>query len=82
MNAIHKALLPFTSSSYVCAAVPSSVTCADGPVESTEVKRHLVGYRIGEKTMNEVKKDLGIKPFRKMRVWYWALPGEDHGKTR
>ena len=55
---------------------------ADGPVESTEVKRQLVGYRIGEKTMNEVKKDLGIKPFRKMRVWYWALPGEDHGKTR
>ena len=55
---------------------------ADGPVESTEVKRQLVGYRIGEKTMNEVKKDLGIKPFRKMRVWYWALPGEYHGKTR
>ena len=55
---------------------------ADGPVESTEVKRQLVGYRIGEKTMNEVKKDLGIKPFRKMRVCYWALPGEDHGKTR
>ena len=27
MNAIHKAQLPFTSSSYVCAAVPSSVTC-------------------------------------------------------
>ena len=53
---------------------------ADGPVESTAVKRQLVGYRIGEKTMNEVKKDLGIKPFRKMRVWYWALPGEEHGK--
>ena len=55
---------------------------ADGPVESTEIKRQMVGYRIGDKTMNEVKKDLGIKPFRKMRVWYWALPGEEYGKNR
>lgn len=49
---------------------------ADGPVESTEVKRQLSQYRIGEKTMNEVKKDMGIKPYRKMRRWYWVLPGD------
>ena len=47
---------------------------ADGPVESNEIKRMMSQYRIGDKTMNEVKKDMGIKPFRKMRVWYWSLP--------
>ena len=52
----------------------------DGPVESTEIKRRLSGYRIGDKTMNEVKKDMGIKPFRKMRVWYWALPTDDNSR--
>lgn len=46
----------------------------DGPVESNDVKRQISQYHIGEKTMNEVKKDLGIKSYRKMRVWYWALP--------
>lgn len=47
---------------------------ANGPVESTEIKKMMGQYRIGEKTMNEVKADLGIKPYRKMRRWYWALP--------
>ncbi len=51
---------------------------ADGPVESNRIKEMMSQYRIGDKTMNEVKKDLGIKPFRKMRVWYWALPGNDN----
>ena len=58
------------------AAILLKKMLADGPLESTEVKRQLSQYRIGDKTMNEVKKDLGIKPYRKMRVWYWALPGE------
>ena len=51
---------------------------ADGPVESNEIKKLMVQYRIGDKTLNEVKNSLGIKPFRKMRVWYWALPGNDN----
>ena len=46
----------------------------DGPMESTEIKKIMSQYRIGEKTMNEVKADLGIKPYRKMRRWYWVLP--------
>lgn len=33
-------------------------------------------YRIGEKTMNDVKTLIGIKPYRKMRSWYWAMPEE------
>jgi len=33
-------------------------------------------YRIGEKTMNDAKVALGIKPFRKMRKWYWQMEKE------
>ena len=47
----------------------------DGPVEAAEIRKTMLEYRIGEKTMNDAKKELGIKPFRKMRVWYWEMPG-------
>lgn len=50
---------------------------ADGPVESMKIKKLMAEYRIGDKTMNEVKVELGIKPYRKMRSWYWVLPGGD-----
>ena len=46
----------------------------DGPVESTEIRNLMTEYRIGEKTMNDVKTQIGIKPYRKMRSWYWAMP--------
>ncbi|HRR78437.1 MAG TPA: AAA family ATPase [Ruminococcus sp.] len=49
----------------------------DGPVESMEIRRIMAEYRIGDKTMNEVKTELGIKPYRKMRTWYWVLPGPE-----
>ena len=58
------------------AAILLKKVLADGPVESNKIKEMMSHYRIGDKTMNEVKKDMGIKPFRKMRVWYWALPEE------
>lgn len=50
----------------------------NGTVESMEIKRIMAEYRIGDKTMNEVKMELGIKPYKKMRTWYWVLPGEEH----
>ena len=50
---------------------------ANGAVESMEIKRIMAEYRIGDKTMNEVKTELGIKPYKKMRTWYWVLPGEE-----
>ena len=50
----------------------------NGATESMEIRRIMAEYRIGEKTMNEVKTELGIKPFRKMRAWYWVLPGEEN----
>lgn len=53
---------------------------ANGPMESMEIKKLMVEYRIGDKTMNEVKAELGIKPYRKMRSWYWVLPGTDENK--
>ena len=49
-----------------------------GAVESMKIKRIMAEYRIGDKTMNEVKTELGIKPYKKMRTWYWVLPGEEH----
>lgn len=49
----------------------------NGPVESSEIRKTMLEHRIGEKTMNDAKKELGIKPFRKMRVWYWEMPGEE-----
>ena len=53
----------------------------NGPVESTEIRQLMSEYRIGDKTMNDVKVALGIKPYRKMRHWYWALPEiEKHTK--
>ncbi len=47
-----------------------------GAVEAMEIRRIMAEYRIGEKTMNEVKTTLGIRSFRKMRTWYWVMPGE------
>lgn len=46
-----------------------------GAIESMEIRRIMAEHRIGDKTMNEVKAELGIKPYRKMRTWYWVLPG-------
>lgn len=48
----------------------------DGEVESTVIKGEMYKYRIGEKTMTEVKNALGIKSVRRMRKWYWSLPKE------
>ena len=48
----------------------------NGPVESTEIKRIMAEYRIGEKTLSDVKSALGIKPYRKMRKWYWQMAAE------
>ena len=45
-----------------------------GPIASTEIRRLMAEYSIGEKTMNEAKTVLGIKPYRKMRKWYWKFP--------
>lgn len=52
----------------------------NGAVESMEIRRLMSEYHIGDKTMNEVKTELGIKPYKKMRTWYWVLPGTDETK--
>lgn len=45
----------------------------NGEIESTAIRQELARYRIGEKTINEVKADMGIKSIRKMQKWYWSL---------
>lgn len=71
---------PLPKNKHELAVILLKQILADGAVESNEIRRQLSGYRIGDKTMNEVKKDLGIKPYRKMRTWYWALPNEADGR--
>ena len=56
------------------AAILITRALKNGPVKSTEIRQMMAEYRIGEKTMNDVKVALGIKPYRKMRKWYWSLP--------
>ena len=36
-------------------------------------------FSFGEKTLNEVRVAMGIKPYRKMRRWYWVLPTSNEG---
>ncbi len=64
------------------AALLITKVLANGPVESMEIKKLMAEYRIGDKTMNEVKAELGIKPYRKMRSWYWVLPGKEDKEVR
>ena len=68
------------SNKHELAAILISKALEDGPVESTEIKKLMAQYRIGEKTMHDAKATLGIKPYRKMRSWYWVLPGTDENK--
>ena len=59
------------------AAILIARALENGPVESIEIRRLMAEYRIGDKTMNDAKTALGIKPYRKMRRWYWAMPREE-----
>ncbi|MBR0421062.1 MAG: AAA family ATPase [Clostridia bacterium] len=49
---------------------------SNGPVESKTVQNTLSRYKIGNKTMQNVKTLLGIKSYRKMRKWYWYFPSQ------
>ncbi|MBR0392579.1 MAG: AAA family ATPase [Oscillospiraceae bacterium] len=69
-------------SKHELAAMLIKKALANGPVESMEIKKLMAEYRIGDKTMNEVKAELGIKPYRKMRSWYWVLPGNTDESER
>lgn len=69
-------------SKHELAAVLIKKALANGPMESMEIKKLMAEYRIGDKTMNEVKAELGIKPYRKMRSWYWVLPGNTDESER
>ena len=55
-----------------------------GDVEARRIREVLNEYRIGEKTMNETKAELGVTSYRKMRQWYWHMnrPGEEEHHER
>ena len=64
------------------AAILITRALENGPVESTEIHKLMTDYRIGEKTMNDAKVALGIKPYRKMRRWYWTLPDAEKKEVK
>ena len=51
-----------------------------GEVPASEIKELMKQYEIGEKTLQEVKSTLGIKSIRRMRKWYWQMPGSNDEK--
>jgi len=48
---------------------------AQGEVPAAQIKDLMRQHEIGEKTLQEVKSDLGIKSVRRMKKWYWRMPG-------
>lgn len=65
-------MLELPKSKHELAAMILTRLLADGDIEAKTVKKELSKYRIGEKTLQEVKAALGITSYRKMRVWYWT----------
>lgn len=65
------------SSKHELAAVLLKKALNNGPMESVKIRQIMTENNIGVNTMNRVKAELGIKPYRKMKAWYWALPGND-----
>lgn len=50
---------------------------SDGDVLSKVAFERLSEQGVGRKTVEEAKKILGIKSYRKMRQWYWSLDGRN-----
>lgn len=46
----------------------------DGPVKSMDVYNRFSEEGISRRTVNSVKKELGISSFRKEGTWYWCMP--------
>ena len=55
------------------AAILMSRALAKGDVESTKMLELFKEYKIGRKTIQETKMELGIESYRKMWKWYWHL---------
>ena len=68
---------PLPRNKHELAAILITRALVNSPVESTEIHKIMANYSIGEKTMNDAKVALGIKPYRKMRRWYWTMPEKD-----
>jgi len=47
----------------------------NGEIPASEIRERMKEYEIGDKTLREVKSDLGIKSIRRTKQWYWRMPG-------
>ena len=80
-NAEEESVVDLPSNKHELAAYLITRALKSGPVDSADIRKIMAEHRIGEKTMNDAKNALGIKPYRKMRRWYWVMPEskEDDG---
>lgn len=51
-----------------------AVLLKNGPVKSNDVFECFMQEGISKRTVNAVKKELGIHSFRREGIWYWCLP--------
>ena len=48
---------------------------SDGTPKTQKIIQQHAGYRdIGNRTLNDAKKNLNIKSFKKKNAWFWQLP--------
>ena len=73
-NADDESVADLPTNKHELAAYLITKALKNGPVDSGDIRKIMVEHRIGEKTMNDAKNALGIKPYRKMRRWYWEMP--------
>lgn len=73
-------VIDFPKNKHELAAAVISRALVGGEAEASVIREELSQYHIGDKTIQEVKTDLGIKSERKMRKWYWRLPREGDKK--
>lgn len=49
---------------------------SSGPMKASEVQNKVASWNISERTLQTVKKELGIRSVRKGGVWYWELSND------
>ena len=66
--------LPLGRLGYAGACRSVAELLADGPVPAKQAQAVLEAAGIGEKTIREARKELGIKPYQQGRKHWWKLP--------
>ncbi len=49
---------------------------SSGPMKASEVQNKVASWSLSERTLQTVKKELGIRSVRRCGIWYWELPND------